>query len=139
MSESRTLVLGAIAGMTILLGLPVGRLRRPLPRLRLFLNALAIGILLFLVWDVLSAAYEPIDATLSKLHDHTGGLAPVIGYATLFFAGIAIGLVGLVYYERLLGRPRPGHGPGTMAVDQVADRRGAMATWSPARRLSVMI
>jgi ZIP family zinc transporter len=45
MSETRTLILGALAGMTILLGLPAGRLRRPLPGLRMFLNALAIGIL----------------------------------------------------------------------------------------------
>src|SRR5690349_20960994 len=98
MSQSRTLILGAIAGMTILLGLPVGRVRRPLPGLRQFLNALAIGILVFLVWDVLAHAWEPIDGALGELHDHTGGLAPVVGYAALFFGGIGIGLVGLVYF-----------------------------------------
>ena len=31
MSLSKTLVLGLIAGGTILLGLPIGRLRRPAP------------------------------------------------------------------------------------------------------------
>src|SRR5438045_351052 len=30
--------------MTILLGLPIGRLRKPMPGLRQFLNALAIGL-----------------------------------------------------------------------------------------------
>src|ERR1700756_2841713 len=104
MSEARTLVLGAIAGMTILLGLPMGRLRRPMPALRQFLNAVAMGILVFLVWDVFSNAYVPVGNALSKLHDHTGGMGPVIGYGALFFAGTGVGLVGLVYYERFLAR-----------------------------------
>ena len=53
MSQPQTLLLGFIAGVTILLGLPLGRLRAPRPGLRQFLNAVAIGILLFLIWDVL--------------------------------------------------------------------------------------
>ena len=44
MSESQTLLLGFIAGVTILFGLPIGRMRTPRPGLRQFLNALAIGI-----------------------------------------------------------------------------------------------
>lgn len=139
MSETRTLVLGAIAGMTILLGLPIARLRRPLPRLRQFLNALAIGILVFLVWDVLAHAWEPIDGALADLHDHEAGLWPVIGYGMLFFAGIGVGLVGLVYYERFLARPRPSFGPGAMAVEELRARPLDLATWSPARRLSLLI
>ena len=43
MSEAQTLLLGFIASATILLGLPVGKLRAPRPGLRQFLNALAIG------------------------------------------------------------------------------------------------
>lgn len=139
MSETRTLILGAIAGMTILLGLPIGRLRRPMPGLRQFLNALAIGILLFLVWDVLSHAFEPIDTALGNLHDHKGGLAPVIGYGSLFFAGIGLGLVGLVYYERFLARGTRRFGPGAMAVGELEARRVGIAGWSPARRLALLI
>jgi zinc transporter, ZIP family len=145
MSETRTLVLGAIAGMTILLGLPIGRLRRPLPGLRHFLNAGAIGILLFLVWDVLSHAWEPIDSALADLHDHQGGLWPVIGYATLFFSGIGLGLVGLVYYERfLIRRPPspgagPGPGPGAMAAGELRAPRRGIAAWTPGRRLALLI
>ena len=69
MSLPATLLLGFIAGATILLGLPVGRLQRATPQLKLFLNATAVGVLLFLVWDVLSAAWEPIDAALSAQHE----------------------------------------------------------------------
>ena len=104
MGLPETLLLGFIAGATIVLGLPVGRLRRPAVTLRLVLNALAIGILLFLVWDVVTHAWEPIDAALGKVHDHTGGLAPVFGYGALFAAGIAIGLGSLVGYEMWMSR-----------------------------------
>jgi ZIP family zinc transporter len=139
MSETRTLILGGIAGMTILLGLPVGRLRRPAPGLRQFLNALAIGILLFLIWDVLSHAYVPIDTALTNLHDHHGGVGPVVGYASLFFAGIGTGLLSLVYYERLLSRRPLPLGPGAMAVAERSARRWGVANLSPARRLSLLI
>ncbi|MBV9660557.1 MAG: hypothetical protein JO337_05305 [Acidimicrobiales bacterium] len=139
MSETRTLILGAIAGMTILVGLPLGRMRRPAPGLRLFLNALAIGILMFLIWDVLSHAYTPLDTALSNLHDHKGGVWPVIGYATLFLGGIGVGLVGLTAYERLLGRRPVRFGPGAMAAGELTARRWHVAGWSPARRLALLI
>ena len=100
LSLSRTLPLGFIAGVTIVLGLPLGRLRRPAPGLRVFLNAIAIGVLVFLVWDVFSAAWEPIDVALGRVHDGDGGLAAAIGYGALFVGGLAVGLIGLAQYER---------------------------------------
>ena len=60
MSTSEILLLGAIAGFTIFLGLPIGRVRNPAPRLRALLNATAIGILLFLLWDVLTEAQQRV-------------------------------------------------------------------------------
>src|SRR5882757_3966247 len=99
MGLSKTLLLGFIAGVTIVLGLPLGRLRRPMPSLKLFLNATAVGILLFLVWDVLSAAWGPIDGALVAVHTNTGGLGPVFGYGGLFTLGLAVGLLGLVGYD----------------------------------------
>src|SRR6476659_1234538 len=117
-SLSATLLLGFLAGVTILLGLPVGRLRSANPSLKLFLNATAVGVLLFLVWDVLSAAWEPIDVALSGIHDGTGSWGTAIGYVLIFVAGLAIGLLSLVYYERWMGRrvsARPA-GPGAMTV-----------------------
>jgi ZIP family zinc transporter len=96
-------VLGLIAGVTILLGMPVGRMRRPAPTLRLTLNSVAVGVLIFLVWDVLSAAWEPIDAALVKVHDGHGGLGGAFGYGALFVSGLAVGLLSLVAWERYLG------------------------------------
>jgi ZIP family zinc transporter len=140
---SKTLLLGFIAGATILLGLPVGRLRRPAPALRLTLNALAIGILLFLIWDVLTHAWEPIDGALGKVHDHSGGLAPVFGYGALFAGGLAVGLGSLVAYEVWMGRGAAAgakrFGPGAASAAELAPRPWQLAAWSTNRRLALMI
>src|SRR5580765_2307509 len=115
MTLEKTLLLGFIAGVTILLGMPVGRLRRPVPTMRLMLNAIAVGVLLFLVWDVLSAAWEPIDGALTRYHDEKKGLADAFGYGALFVGGLAVGLLSLVAYEKYMGRrrglPQPPAGP----------------------------
>jgi zinc transporter, ZIP family len=137
-----TLLLGLIAGATILLGLPVGRLRRPAPSLRALLNAVAVGVLLFLVWDVLSAAWEPIDAALGGLHEGKGHLATAIGYGALFTGGLAVGLLGLVGYERWMARraagPGPARfGPGAAHTTELAPAR--RLPWTPARRLALLI
>jgi zinc transporter, ZIP family len=141
MSETHTLLLGFIAGVTILIGLPLGRVRAPRPGMRQFLNAVAIGILLFLVWDVLVHAYDPLDGALGRLHDGTGGIGPVAGYAALFFLGLAVGLMTLVYYERwLAGRARPrSPGPGAMSPGELAPARAGIAGWPAARRMSLLI
>lgn len=127
MSESETLLLGLIAGGTILLGLPLGRVRSPNPGLRQFLNALAVGVLVFLLWDVFTHAWEPVDTSLGALHDGSGGLEPVLGYGMLFFAGTILGLMSLVYYERWLEKRSP-----TPSAESVP-------SWSPARRLAFLI
>jgi ZIP family zinc transporter len=149
MTLGKTLLLGLIAGGTIVLGLPLGRMRRPAPRLRVFLNAVAVGILLFLVWDVLSHAWEPVDSSLSDFHTGSGSLAPAFGYGALFFGGLSVGMLSLVWYESWMGRrtrashaasqPVTSHGPGAMAVtDQARPARG-VASWSAAKRLSLLI
>ena len=141
MSETQTLLLGFIAGVTILIGLPLGRVRAPRPGMRQFLNALAIGILLFLIWDVLVHAWDPLDSALGRLHDGTGGIGPVAGYAALFFLGLTVGMTTLVYYERwLTGRAKPrSFGPGTMAPGELATGRAGIASWPTARRMSLLI
>jgi ZIP family zinc transporter len=99
MSATNIALLGAVAGFTIFLGLPIGRLRNPAPRLRALLNAAAAGILLFLLWDVLAAAWEPIDKALSN-HDY----GPAAGNGVVLAAGAGVGLLGLVYFDRWVAR-----------------------------------
>lgn len=100
MTFPTVLLLGAIAGVTIVFGLPIGRIRKPVPSLRVLLSAAATGVLLFLVWDVLSAAWEPIDGLLAD------GSDPLLlaGYATLFLGGLAVGLLSLTMFQSLATR-----------------------------------
>ena len=142
MTLTNTLLLGFIAGVTIILGMPIGRLRRPAPTLRLFLNATAVGVLLFLVWDVLTNAWEPIDSALASVHDGTGGIGAALGYGSLFAVGLSIGLLSLVAYERWLqrvARASDRAGPGAMSTAERPTGLRAIATWSPARRLALLI
>ena len=138
MSLPSTLLLGFIAGVTILLGLPIGRLRTPAPKLSAVLNATAIGVLLFLVWDVLSAAWGPIDEALSSVHTGKGGLGAAVGYGVLFAAGLAVGLLSLVYYESWMARQsvrakaeqRGAARPG--GLHPAARLQAALGPWAPA-------
>ncbi len=143
MSLSRTILLGLIAGGTIFLGLPVGRLRGMRPGLRIFLNAVAVGVLVFLVWDVFSAAWEPLDKALGDVHDGRGGGARVAGYGLLFATGLAVGLLGLVAYENWLSRRAKtltrNFGPGAMSAGELTARRVGIAGWSAGRRMALLI
>lgn len=107
MSVGTTILLGAFAGLTIFLGLPFSRLARPPRRLQAFLNAIATGILIFLLYDVLSRASEPINATLDAVQkggDHAGTFFLQVGVLAL---GLAVGAMALVYFDRLVIRRQP--------------------------------
>ena len=148
MSSEKIALLGAIAGLTIFLGLPVGRLRNPAPRVKAFLNALAIGILVFLLWDVLSHALEPIDSALTAVavNGH-GGWATFVGLAFVAVAGLTVGLMSLTYYDRWMGRRAAlSHGPGAVAVSDrpgpeagAAERAAPGWLHTPGRRLAFLI
>lgn len=99
MSGAQIALLGAIAGLTIYLGLPIGRLRNPAPRTRALLNAVATGILIFLLWDVLAHAWEPVDGALGDKHY---GKALVDG--VVMIAAVGVSLLGLVHFDQWVGR-----------------------------------
>jgi ZIP family zinc transporter len=88
-----TVLLGAIAGFTIFLGLPIARARRMQPSTVALLNALAIGILLYLVVEIAQNATAPIIAQMNAWH---AGAAPFpAGLVAVFVIGLLLGLVGL--------------------------------------------
>jgi ZIP family zinc transporter len=102
MDVGTTILLGAIAGSTIFLGLPIARLKDPRPSWQAFLNALATGILVFLLWDILSKAGEPIKGALEAAKQ---GEPNDFGRLLLLFAaGLGVGLLGLVYFDRAFVR-----------------------------------
>ena len=147
MSTTKIALLGAIAGLTIFIGLPLGRLRRPAPRLKAALNGVAIGVLLFLLWDILSHAWEPTDAALSQ-HEWSAALRGGLVLAV----GLAVGLAGLVHYDKLVAgrraaralRPAPVRvtvGAGASAPGAPDAQAGAVAAAGvvDAASLSMMI
>jgi ZIP family zinc transporter len=138
MSTPQILLLGAIAGSTIFLGLPVGRMRGLGPNARAGLSALATGILVFLFWDVMSNAVEPID---TALHAHHWGHFSAL--CVLGIVGFVGGLMSLVYYDtwmkqRADRRASTLVGPGAAAVDEFVERQRLDLT-NPAVRLSFLI
>jgi len=66
MSTAQTLALGAIAGFTIFLGLPIGRMQNVTTGTKAFLAATATGVLIFLFWDVMSGAVGPVETALEE-------------------------------------------------------------------------
>jgi zinc transporter, ZIP family len=98
-----TVVLGAIAGFTIYLGLPIARIKNPSPAWQAFLNAVSTGILVFLFWDVITKGTEPIEAALDAARQ--GESNALILLLILFVGGFGAGLLSLVYFEGRFIRP----------------------------------
>jgi ZIP family zinc transporter len=128
-------LLGAVAGLTIFLGLPVGRMQSISLGTKSFLSAMATGILLFLLWDVLTAAVEPVEGALTEGND-----GRFLWLAVLLTGGFAVGLLSLALYDSWLRRRRSqamlGPGAASMAEFQVEQH---VVTMSPSSWLAVFI
>ena len=94
------LVLGAIAGFTIFLGLPLAVLPHLSPRQKGFLNALALGILIFLIIDVFSESWESASSAAEDAFVGKASLGDAILDFIALLGGLSIGLLGLALYER---------------------------------------
>src|SRR5258706_11554676 len=94
------ILLGAFAGFTIYLGLPFAFLKRASSSLKAFLSMLATGVLIFLLYEVISKASEPIGAALEEVRSHHASSSPFLLDAVLFLCGLGLGSVGLVYFNK---------------------------------------
>jgi ZIP family zinc transporter len=105
MSATTIALLGAIAGVTIFLGLPIGRLRSPSLGMRSMLNAITIGVLVFLLWDVLTHAVEPAFVALAAATAAgESSWLPFAGLAATIVVGLPAGLLSLVAYDHWVAR-----------------------------------
>jgi ZIP family zinc transporter len=95
MSLLQTVLLGAIAGFTIYLGLPVGRIKGITQKTRSFLSMTSAGILLFLFFDIFGQIAEPIKGSLKPANFTEFSL-----FLAIFIGGLGMGLLGLVLFER---------------------------------------
>jgi ZIP family zinc transporter len=91
---SSNVLLGAIAGITIFLGLPVARWKNASEQLKGMLALASAGVLLFLIIEVGSHAIETVESTAK-----TGEILPLLIQSTILILGLFAGLVGLASLE----------------------------------------
>jgi len=117
MSFTRTVVLGAIAGSTIFLGLPLGRVRSISVRTRSLLAVVSAGILLFIFWDVVTQTVDILESALVRAQDG-GSWGDFALRGTMVVAGLAAGSLGLAWLEHRFMR----RSPAPIAGGSVAER-----------------
>src|SRR3954471_15462565 len=100
MSLAETAVLGAIAGLTIFLGLPFARMERVGPRARVALAMMSVGILAFLFVEVMEHGFSIVEEPVEDIAGGHADWGEAIGYIVMFGVGLWIGLVGLARFER---------------------------------------
>ena len=134
MSTAQILALGAVSGLTIFIGLPMGRVHDVAQGFKAFLSATATGILLFLFWDVLKEAVDPVESALNA--SHWGRFSWL---SALAFGGFALGLLSLVYYDAWMKarRRKSFLGPGAASATEL--ERSHFTGLTPARWLALFI
>ena len=105
MTFAETVLLGALAGFTIYLGLPVGRLGNISRRSRVALAMFAVGILAFLFADIFEHGLGILEEPWEEWGEGGGEAGEALGYLLLVGGGFAAGTGGLAFLERVM---RPG-------------------------------
>jgi ZIP family zinc transporter len=142
LSFAETVLLGALAGFTIFLGLPLGRLQIVGPRGRVALAMFAVGVLAFLFADIFEHALEIVEEPVEAFEEGEQGIGEALGLVVLLGAGFAAGTGGLASVERWLRPKGPTHPPvagGSADALTVEDagRLGAEAQHARRRALQV--
>jgi zinc transporter, ZIP family len=107
LSFPQTAALGALAGFTIYLGLPFGRLRLLGDRSRVALAMFSVGVLAFIFVDVMEHSFGIVEGAVEGFKAGSGSLGGAVGLAALLGGGFGLGLAGLAMTERRLGSMRP--------------------------------
>jgi ZIP family zinc transporter len=97
--EIQLILLGAIAGFTIFLGLPLALVRSISQKTKGFLNSVATGILIFLIVDVFGNAWGDVGNAAITAFNGRGSPISATYDALALFGGLALGLLGLALYE----------------------------------------
>jgi len=136
-SFSQTVVLGALAGFTIFLGLPFGRLQLLGTRARVALAMFSVGVLAFLFVDVLSHGFAIVEEAVTGYKDGSSSFGHAAALAAILGGGFALGTAGLATVERRIRgtapAPRPPLGGGATDTLTVGQAEQLAATDRSAR------
>ena len=120
MSTGQTILLGAVAGFTIFLGLPMGRAKTTSLRLKTFLSGISAGVLAFLAVEIFENAFSGVEHAVDAARDGHASWGRFAGMATVYVAGIGVGLLALFYVMRALApNVKQSVGPGAMATSEL--------------------
>jgi ZIP family zinc transporter len=145
MTFSETVLLGALAGFTIYLGLPFARLQVLGARTRVALAMFAVGVLAFLFVDVMEHGFGIVEEAVEGYKDGGESLGHVLGLALLLGGGFAAGSAGLALLEARMrpsqGTPPPisGASPEITVEDAAGLEDQAVAARARALRLGMTI
>ncbi len=131
MGFTETVALGAIAGLTIFVGLPLGRMRGVEDRMRVCLAMFSVGILAFIFMDVTKHGESILETALGDFKAHRHSLGHVLGLFALLSVGFTAGTAGISAVERRLrarrSAPAPiagGDATVVLSAEQVAHAQG---------------
>ena len=135
MSFAETALLGALAGFTIYLGLPVGRLELVGSRTRVALAMFSVGVLVFLLVDVLSHGFEIAEDAVTDFQAGDASFGHAAGLALLLVGGFSLGSAGLGILERRMrtATPPPPIAGGSTEVLTAPDHQALEALAAAAR------
>ncbi|MFN2611999.1 MAG: ZIP family metal transporter [Solirubrobacterales bacterium] len=108
MSFAETALLGGLAGFTIFLGLPFGRIRVLSLRARVALAMFSVGVLAFLFAEVLSHGIHIMEGQFERLGEgeQDGSWGTGIFYAAILAAGFTAGVAGIAALEARMRPPK---------------------------------
>ncbi|MET0730785.1 MAG: ZIP family metal transporter [Solirubrobacterales bacterium] len=143
MSFGETVLLGALAGFTIYLGLPFGRIEFVSQRARVALAMFSVGVLAFLFAEVFVHGLEIVEERFDALHEGDGSLPIGVLLALLFGAGFTAGTAGLALVERRMRAAKPppiaGGATDAMTVEQAEVLSDELSVRSQALRTGMAI
>ncbi|OGC77479.1 MAG: hypothetical protein A2145_03675 [candidate division Zixibacteria bacterium RBG_16_40_9] len=98
-SYLQLLLLGALAGFTIFLGLPLAFVPKVGKKTKSFLNVFSAGVLIFLLYEIMEEILEEVGHQFTELQQGLATSGELIGQIILVVLGIVIGLGGLILFE----------------------------------------
>ena len=146
MSLLRLYAFGALAGLTIFLGLPIAAFATMKPAARGAMNGIATGILIFLTIDILGSVLDTGEQVIKYWAQ--GQAATFAGVLTLVLLviGVFAGLVGIPFIEKRFIKPamqrdltRRAAGAGSRAAAPAAGAAEAGPPTAPPTVLSLSI